>query len=718
MTLLYLNNGLCDLLPNTIVALTLKANEFGSPTVRNLNYTNQFKIPFTENNDRIFGSSRILVSESTVPYRPISARLLINGVEIVNNGVAVIKKASSSYELFIISGAANFFETIKSKKLSALDFSAYNTNWDGATITSLINTTSGIVAPVMDYGKFAYPAGANVNISIDTDTYLPSVYYKTVLDQIFTDAGYTTSGSAFTSTKLSKKIIAFSRDKFKYSEEFADDRRYSGIATGSQSIVNPSSAQAINFPTSVISNTTYWDGTNKYVTDDSDVPTDTLFIVKVTYTLTLTVTGGTVDIQVYNSVGGVSTISSGVGSGTYVLSGFDVSVYDSSFTQIRVVNASGTPTVDIGRGDVRFEPSLEVFRNAGVHVYFQYLLPDVTQTEFVKDFMIDSGVIFSEVDGVIYAKTLNEIILDRTNAKNWTQKRVRQLDEISFESSYGQRNYFAYSGSDIISNPNFGRGFFDLDNTTLETEKTVLNSLSWNTETLEPMQCGILMASVNAYEPSERSYRIIFTGTNGTANVNVNGVNYLATFSSNLNTTAANFVSTHAAALLALGITLTVVTGAQVQFTDQEDVIIIVTSGVTGDLNSTPNVSSDQKLADTEEISNSIGIRFLLVRDKYSFEPSLGNETNTLYTSYKVAYFFDPNQTYNMLLQDSLENISYFTDALSHSKMVSREYMLTELDVSDFDFFTPVFDLDSYFIVDTISNYVQGKPTKVTLLKI
>lgn len=35
------------------------------------------------------------------------------------------------------------------------------------------------------------------------------------------------------------------------------------------------------------------------------------------------------------------------------------------------------------------------------------------------------------------------------------------------------------------------------------------------------------------------------TGTSGTANVNINGVNYLATFATNLTTTAANFVTTH-----------------------------------------------------------------------------------------------------------------------------------------------------------------------------
>ena len=51
--------------------------------------------------------------------------------------------------------------------------------------------------------------------------------------------------------------------------------------------------------------------------------------------------------------------------------------------------------------------------------------------------------------------------------------------------------------------------------------------------------------------------KVTLTGTSGTANINVNGVNYLATFTTNLPTSATNFVSSHSAALLAAGIVVT-----------------------------------------------------------------------------------------------------------------------------------------------------------------
>jgi len=47
---------------------------------------------------------------------------------------------------------------------------------------------------------------------------------------------------------------------------------------------------------------------------------------------------------------------------------------------------------------------------------------------------------------------------------------------------------------------------------------------------------------------------VTVTGTSGTANITVNGVDYLATFATDLTTTAANWVAAHRAALLLRGI--------------------------------------------------------------------------------------------------------------------------------------------------------------------
>jgi hypothetical protein len=57
------------------------------------------------------------------------------------------------------------------------------------------------------------------------------------------------------------------------------------------------------------------------------------------------------------------------------------------------------------------------------------------------------------------------------------------------------------------------------------------------------------------------------TGTSGTANINVNGTNYLATFNTSLSQTATDFVTTHAAAILVNhGVTVTKAGTADLRF--------------------------------------------------------------------------------------------------------------------------------------------------------
>jgi len=77
---------------------------------------------------------------------------------------------------------------------------------------------------------------------------------------------------------------------------------------------------------------------------------------------------------------------------------------------------------------------------------------------------------------------------------------------------------------------------------------------------------------------------ITLTGTTGTANINIGGVDYLATFSGNLTTTASNFVTTHAASILsATGLVVTSIV----------DIIILTGSYTTFHTTLVVNVSGD-----------------------------------------------------------------------------------------------------------------------------
>lgn len=83
------------------------------------------------------------------------------------------------------------------------------------------------------------------------------------------------------------------------------------------------------------------------------------------------------------------------------------------------------------------------------------------------------------------------------------------------------------------------------------------------------------------------SRAVTLTGTSGTANIVVGGTNYLATFTTNLTTSANNFVTSHAATLLALGITVTANSGVLTFVAATATFPTITRTNVSGDLSAT-----------------------------------------------------------------------------------------------------------------------------------
>lgn len=97
----------------------------------------------------------------------------------------------------------------------------------------------------------------------------------------------------------------------------------------------------------------------------------------------------------------------------------------------------------------------------------------------------------------------------------------------------------------------------DTCNAIEETYKIVLPDTECGEDRLDEIQARYANNTIVISDSVNSSDAITLTGTSGTANINVDGVNYLATYASSLTVTANNFVTAHAAALLADGVTVT-----------------------------------------------------------------------------------------------------------------------------------------------------------------
>lgn len=633
-TIVYVSDQVIDLSPGTVIAQSIKRLNIGDLSTRSVNHTNLFKGPFTENNNRIYQYANDVRSKTTVPYSIQPTRVVQSGIELIRDGVHYMKRAKDQYEVYILSNAAAFFDAIGDKKLNELNFVGINGSWNNNDIENYRATTSGIVAPVMDYGNYN-----PVTNAIGVSDYLPSIYYHTLISLIFEQAGYEPVGDVFTNEKYLKQIIAYSREEFRYDEDFVNQRSASARVVVSQSIPTPGAGVNVVFGETLVQDETgYWDGVDQYIISDPDPAASgkILFAVDVMVALNITVAGGTVDISLRDQGGTAATITN-VGTGVHTINSKDFSLGDIAFLaeeggniRVRISTNSGAPSVTINEGSIVFTPLNYVGTGSGSHTYFNHLMPDMLQKDLIKDFLVCFGLLPFESDGVINCKSIKSLINDKANAKDWTEKRDSEFkDDIVFtDSNYAQTNFFKYSTAEdsfdhggilIRINKDLGNGSFTIANTLLTLEKTVYSSPFNNT--LTEIYGGIMMARIP-----------------------INGLR--------------------------------------------------------------------------TEFENEPGLRKLLVRDQYSFEPAVDYSTPNL-NGYLVAYFESPDEELSLNFTQFIDDwYSELSASLQELKIVTRKYNLNELDILSLNDHLLIYDTDSYYLINEVKNFVPENRTDVELFKV
>jgi len=613
MTILKVNGeeieGITD-----VVAYTKKRNEIGDLTTRILDYTNAFKAPFTPNNHRVLRNSNNPNSETNFPYTLHDVVMIEDGIEIVTGGRITVRRVAGFYELYVLSGPAGFFKAIEGKLIDQIDPTNFTGPWSPDT---QMNNTNYWAFPVLNWGLFNGSA-------MDNNANLPSLYYKDVIDQIFRDAGYTKAGSVFSSSKFTKMIIPFGRKSFSYADSFTGPYEFSAVKTADQALNSPAFATIITFQQQVKQSAFYNTGTSKYI-NSGTVTFYAHFFAQFNYTRTGGAVGVTVELR-KNGATVLATAVMGGGSGTITFDsrtlwpdGFPIQNSEEVYVMIASVGSTWVGTVFAS--EAKFYNQIlttPIASGALGDTVFSKFLPEMTQTDFIKDFMVRFGVIPIEKAGVITFKTLNEILSDAANARDWTNKRIAEIDDMSFNPlDYAQNNYFRDSSNNFV-NTELGKGDLQITNELAEVEKDIYESVFTNTET--SLVNTVLTAKIPVFSTSSAS----------------------------------------------------------------------------------------------RPFENEPGNHLLLVRDKYSFEPTINGNA-----AYKVAYYEDPNQPNSMNWEQSLSlYYSILEASLQKAKVIKRRYNLTVTDFLDIDFAFIIFDKDSYYMLNTVSNFVTGKPTQVELFKL
>jgi hypothetical protein len=695
--ILYVGDRLVDLAPERI-ATTVYGYDFADPTVRNVNYTSDFSAPFTENNIVTFGYSNELHSNTVKPYRYLSCRYSTNGIEAIKEGILVVQKSENSFGLNIFDNEKELFDLIRDKKLYQLGYLT-NGPYKNAQIDAWRLSTSGIISPVIDWG-------VATSSSVQPDYYLPSWFYYELVTNSLQYTGLELEGDIFLSADLLDLVVPFSLDTWEYPMVFRDQFNF-------EAVNSVSTVTAVTVKIS-ISTLIYQGSLNVYSVSgwQMDMPNfgatgnylTVNFKAAIRYTSVgapgnsfyfriIVLRGGTeytVDEQ-------LETMVAPGGGGEFILEG-EYNLQDDDDVYVKYFTNSGSPTVTIT--DVKFtgNTSGRIHDN---YVFFNYLLPDMTMGEIVNDFTNRFGIIYRQSAGVLICKTLQEVIANKQNALDWTDKRVKSVDLISFEPEYAKSNAFKYTSS-VEDNEDLGTGYLTIDNDTLEEEDTMFQSDFENSE--NNLILFVNMGRIPVYEEINEAFAWDqVNNAGGFVQLQFDGVDRTEDFPVGSNI---KFSSTGG---LYLGVYAEV---TAISFS--VNTLITTNSPYLGAAGS----GGTANIVDRAAFGESPGLKLMTLRDRESEEQGITFDTSNRF-DYRVAYFEDPAFEKTCGGQYFVDTYySNLSTALQKYKALTRFYNLSPVDMNNYNNHRIIYDSGDYFLIRKIPNFIAGFVSKVEELLI
>lgn len=192
---LYINGVLVPLEAPNSIASTYQANSIGEIQNRQNDFTNVFNVVKNSVSRQLFENSDIVNSASTVPYRKLTARYVVDGIETLSEGIATLVRSTQKYyQVKVVSGNANYFKALPDMKVSELLGSELSHVNSFENIVNSRSNTSGYIYPLINWMR----AGIDTQFSteeVDVKNLLPCIFVKDVFEAVDNYTGFDSYGA-------------------------------------------------------------------------------------------------------------------------------------------------------------------------------------------------------------------------------------------------------------------------------------------------------------------------------------------------------------------------------------------------------------------------------------------------------------------------------------------------------------------------------------------
>jgi hypothetical protein len=218
LTKIYINNEQIDLTDEVSIPLNFNIADIREPEKRSTTWSKTVVLPGTTFNNELFSNiwnvNAVINSTGTTNFTPNFNPNLKAVAEITYNeatqfkgicqllNVNVTDKYEIQYEVCFYGSLQNIYQDFTNGYLRDIDLTEYNHNYTLHNQFLSWSRTNGYVYPHIDYGK-------RINSQFKVEDIYPAVFVKTLIDKMFSLAGYTYQSNFFETDAFKKLIIPY-----------------------------------------------------------------------------------------------------------------------------------------------------------------------------------------------------------------------------------------------------------------------------------------------------------------------------------------------------------------------------------------------------------------------------------------------------------------------------------------------------------------------------
>lgn len=466
-----------DMFYSSKVSLNLSINELGNISTRNSNYSNTFTIPRTAKNEKAMDFAGTIGNISNIPYQLKRCRYLIGTTVIVADGyLKLIESNNDSYRLAIFDGIVDLSEKIKDKSVGELNLTQYNHTLTETIYTNSFSNKSGYVYAFANYGV-EEPTFSNV---YPLEHQIPSLYVHTVINEIISQAGFTYEGDIFTDTDYLSLFVAPTNGyEIDLNPPILNElRRYS---TNNIIVLETKPYVQNDEPDTFISNHTFTltqtTGSGITLLNPNTLRADFDGRLQIDLSTAWNIQYGNINVRLKKNYQIVnSKYFSGDDFGTE-LSVISIPVSNGDVITMDIVATQAFNGFDF---ELAYESSSSLILTSvvgGQNIDFNTLYDELDQSSLLRDIMQRYGlIVLRDTPTNLKFVKMDDLLIDRTNAVDWTNK-IISIESESFDTNgYARNNKFVYKYETDVDIFDYD-GLMVIDNETLQDEKTIINSI-------------------------------------------------------------------------------------------------------------------------------------------------------------------------------------------------------------------------------------------------